>query len=64
MAFGIELIWDLLGTKVCLIFGKESASAATWMFITMVIRAALSGIRVDFLIPYGIIFALPYTIQV
>ena len=61
----VDNLWSFLGRKACLIFGIESASASSWMFITLFIRFILTvvGLKDNF-IPLGIVFALPYLIQV
>ena len=60
----IETLWDLLGRKLCLIFGKECASACVWMVCALILRTIIIAIRLEDVIPSGIVFAFPYFIQV
>ena len=60
----IETLWDLLGRKLCLIFGKECASACVWMVCALILRTIIIAIRLENVIPSGIVFAFPYFIQV
>jgi hypothetical protein len=60
----IEVLWDLLGKKLCLIFGKECASACIWMVCSLIVRTLLTAFRLEHFVPNGIVFAFPYFIQV
>ena len=60
----VETLWDLLGKKLCLVFGKECGSACIWMVCSLLLRTILTALRLDSTIPSGIIFAFPYFIQV
>ena len=60
----IETLWDLLGKKLCLVFGKECGSACIWMMCSLLLRALLTAVRLEHHVPTGFIFAFPYFIQV
>ena len=60
----IETLWDLLGKKLCLVFGKECGSACIWMMCSLLLRAVLAAVRLEHHVPIGFIFAFPYFIQV
>jgi hypothetical protein len=59
----IETVWDMLGKKFCLIFGKECASACVWMLFSLFLRTVLIAIRLEHFVPCGMVFAFPYFIQ-
>ncbi len=59
-----DFIWDLLGKKLVIAFGRECASASIWMFEILIIRSILSLLSISRFIPYGLIFALPSAIKV
>jgi hypothetical protein len=61
---GLDGVWEILGQKYFLIFGRECASAAIWMLFAMLLRFVLVMIRVEAYVPSGLVFALPYFIQV
>ena len=56
-------LWDVLGKKSSLLFGRECLSAAIWMLFTLVLRSTLWLFGLLPYIPYGVIFALPMFIQ-
>jgi hypothetical protein len=56
-------LWDKLGSRSALVFGRECVVAATWMFICLCIRASLSLLKLKSLVPYGLIFAMPAVIN-
>lgn len=60
----IEAVWDLLGKKTCLVFGKECGSACIWMIFSLIVRAIIILIGLEQYIPCGVVFAFPYFIQV
>ena len=64
-SFGVEELWEFLGNRASQIFGEESASAAVWMFLCLVVRYITFILGLHRLgISNGIIFASPYFIQV
>jgi hypothetical protein len=64
MARSIEKLWDLLGNDLSLLFGKECAAAAMWMFWCLLFRLVLLIVRLERYVAFGIIFAFPFLIQV
>ena len=60
----IEAVWDLLGKKICLVFGRECGSACIWMIFSLLIRSLITFIGLEQYVPCGVVFALPYFIQV
>mmetsp|Transcript_16521 Transcript_16521/g.16628 ORF Transcript_16521/g.16628 Transcript_16521/m.16628 type:complete len:257 (+) Transcript_16521:62-832(+) len=58
----VEVLWDLLGREISLIFGRDCASATIWMFCCLIFRWVTLLTHFDY-IPLGVIFALPYFIQ-
>lgn len=60
----IEAVWDLLGKKICLVFGRECGSACIWMVFSLLIRSLITFIGLEQYVPCGVVFALPYFIQV
>lgn len=62
--FGVESLWEVLGRKPAQLFGRECASSAIWMMVSLFIRFILIACKVHEYVPLGIIFAFPYLIQV
>jgi hypothetical protein len=62
--FGLESLWEVLGRKPAQLFGRECASSAIWMIISLLIRFIVILLKVDNYFPRGIIFAFPYAMQV
>lgn len=60
----VENVWNLLGKKMPILFGKECASAVIWMFSCLVLRFFLILCHLDTVIANGIVFAFPFFIQV
>lgn len=59
----MERLWNILGKKLSLLFGRESARAAIWMFIVLLLRMIVKVLRLDSIIPHGFIFAFPLLVQ-
>mmetsp|Transcript_17271 Transcript_17271/g.16604 ORF Transcript_17271/g.16604 Transcript_17271/m.16604 type:complete len:246 (-) Transcript_17271:112-849(-) len=59
----VEKLWEILGKKHFLCFGKECISACIWMIFSLFFRTILIFLRLDSYIPAGFIFAFPYFIQ-
>lgn len=60
----IERFWTILGGSTALLFGRESASAMSWMLIALSARFLVQLFRLDGFVPIGILFASPYVLQV
>lgn len=60
----MDKIWDVLGKKLPLLFGRECARASIWMFCVLSLRLILNIFRLDTYMPNGFIFGLPLVIQV
>jgi len=60
----IESIWSVLQDRQIIIFGKECGLAGIIMFCTLWIKSFLIWFHLDFYIPNGLTFALPFLIQV
>ncbi len=60
----IEKFWCSLGGNTAQLFGKESASSMVWMLISLSTRFLLQLFRIDSFVPFGLIFAFPYILQV
>lgn len=58
----IERLWNLLGNKSIVFFGNETLSVSIWMFVLLLIRACCVILRIESLLPRGIIFAFPLAI--
>lgn len=59
----VSKVWKYLGTNLSLLFGTECACAAVWMFISLLLRSITVILRINSVVPYGIIFAAPLFIQ-
>jgi len=59
----VERVWDLLGQPITQLFGKECASAAILMFLSLGIRFVVVTIGMGNIVPAGFIFAFPYFTQ-
>lgn len=59
----LEKLWELLGQKLSQLFGRECASAAVLMIISLSIRCFTYLVGIEDKIPSGFIFAFPFIIQ-
>lgn len=60
----IESIWEFLGKRSIILFGKECASVAVWMCFSLILRFIVVSVRLTSIVPHGLIFSCPYFIQV
>jgi hypothetical protein len=58
------LLWKTLSKKSCLIFGEECASVIIWVIVCLLFRSILVLTKLEHSAPKGLIYALPYFIQV
>jgi hypothetical protein len=49
----VEELWDLLGRKLSLLFGRECAKVSIWMFFALIIRNIIIILKLDKYIPNG-----------
>ena len=49
----VEELWDLLGKKLSLLFGRECAKVSIWMFFALIIRNIIIILKIDKYIPNG-----------
>lgn len=61
--FSIEGLWAFLGNSIAQLFGRECASAAVWMIYCLLLRQITSLFYLQNFVPYGLIFALPYSMH-
>lgn len=55
---------SVLGSKMCLFFGRECLGTFIWMFFAVWIRVVCVLARIDGVIPIGVCFALPLFISI
>ena len=60
----IESLWFALSNKRILFFGNECRTAYVTMLSFLFIRGFLHLCRLQWIIPYGVIFAFPQIFQV
>ena len=60
----MKYLWNALGRKLSIQFGTDCAVASIWMLFTLILRALLIICQLSEYIPQGLIFALPFFIQV
>ena len=58
-----EKLWELLGQKLSQLFGRECASAAILMFISLCIRWVTYLLGLEDKLSLGLIFAFPLIVQ-
>lgn len=61
---GPEAFWNILGRKSSQLFGRECAGSTIWMIFSLCLRSLITTLKLDQLLPNGIIFALPIFFQV